>query len=351
MTICPYWGGKRQQPMPRQQRHSYLTRVLASTIYVFFLAGGLVCAYLFYVSVRDIFAFSPLSPGVDLPIEVDPAPRSDSTPDWSQKERVNVLLLGVDQRPNEEGPWRSDTMIVATIDPKTMTAGAVSIPRDLYVEIPGYGEQRINMAHFLGDAYDYPGGGPGLAVKTIEYNLGIPIHYYVRVNFQGFREIIDYLGGITIDVEEEIWDYQYPDGQLGYTTVHIPEGTQLMNGRMALQYARTRHGGTDFDRLRRQQQVIMAVRDKALRLDLLPRIPALAATMGHTVSTNLQLGEVITLAQIAAQIDAEDIHFAVIDETMTVPIVLDNGADVLFLERDKLRGIVEEIFEAPAPEE
>jgi LCP family protein required for cell wall assembly len=337
--------------MPRQQGYSYAARVLASAAYILFLAGGLLCAYLFYVSVRDIFAFSPLSPGVDLPVNVDPAPRPDSVPDWSKKERVNVLLLGVDQRPAEEGPWRSDTMIIATVDPKTMTAGAISIPRDLYVEVPGYGDQRVNMAHFLGDAYDYPGGGPALAMKTIEYNLGIPIHYYVRVNFQGFRDVINYLGGITIDVEQEIWDYRYPDGQYGYTTVHIPAGRQLMNGRMALQYARTRHGGTDFDRLRRQQQVIMAVRDKALRLDLLPKIPTLASTMGYTVKTSLQVGEVITLGQIAAQIDAEDIRFAVIDETMTVPIVLENGADVLFPKRDKIRQVVEEIFQSDSTQE
>lgn len=337
--------------MSAQQGYSYVARVLASAVYIVFLAGGLLCAYLFYASVRDIFAFSPLSPGVQLPIAVDPGTLPESAPDWSQKERVNILLLGVDQRPTEEGPWRSDTMIIATVDPKTMTAGAISIPRDLYVEIPGYGDRRINMAHFLGDAYDYPGGGPGLAMKTIEHNLGIPVHYYIRVDFQGFRDIIDYLGGITIDVEEEIWDYKYPDGQLGYTTVHIPEGRQLMNGRTALQYARSRHSGTDFDRLRRQQQVLMAIRDKALRLDLLPKIPMLANTMSHTVRTNLQLGEIVTLGQIGAQIDAEDIRFAVIDESMTVPIVLEDDGDVLFPKRERIRQIVDEVFHSSEPNE
>lgn len=337
--------------MSAQQGYSYVARVLASAVYIVFLAGGLLCAYLFYASVRDIFAFSPLSPGVELPIAVDPGTLPESAPDWSQKERVNILLLGVDQRPTEEGPWRSDTMIIATVDPKTMTAGAISIPRDLYVEIPGYGDRRINMAHFLGDAYDYPGGGPGLAMKTIEHNLGIPVHYYIRVDFQGFRDIIDYLGGITIDVEEEIWDYKYPDGQLGYTTVHIPEGRQLMNGRTALQYARSRHSGTDFDRLRRQQQVLMAIRDKALRLDLLPKIPMLANTMSHTVRANLQLGEIVTLGQIGAQIDAEDIRFAVIDESMTVPIVLEDDGDVLFPKRERIRQIVDEVFHSSEPNE
>lgn len=336
--------------MVQRQKPGYLLKVLVSSIYTIFLAGGLVCAYLFYSSVRDIVAHAPGSVGVDLPIIGEPAPGLDTLPDWSQKERVNILLLGVDQRPNEEGPWRSDTMIIVTVDPQSMTAGALSIPRDLYVEIPGYGDQRINMAHFLGDAYHYPGEGPGLAVKTVEHNFGIPIHYYIRVNFHGFREIIDYLGGITIEVKEEIWDYRYPDGQFGYSTVHIPAGVQVMNGRMALQYARTRHGGSDFDRLRRQQEVLMATREKALSLDLIPKIPMLARTMGHTVKTNLQLADVITLGQIASQIDAEDIRFAVIDETMTVPIVLDNGADVLFPKRENIHEVVQEIF-SPAPSE
>jgi LCP family protein required for cell wall assembly len=330
--------------MAEERTINYFARALVSAVYTLFLAGSLVFAYLFYTSVRDIVAYSPLSSGLPLPVVNDSVPRPESVPDWSQRERINILLLGVDQRPNEEGPWRSDTIIIVTVDPRFLTAGALSIPRDLYVEVPGYGEQRINMAHFLGDAYHYPGGGPGLAMKTIEYNFGIPIHYYIRVNFQGFRDIVDYLGGVTINVEEEIWDHRYPDGQYGYTTIHIPAGTQLMDGRMALQYARTRHSGTDFDRLRRQQQVLMAIRRKALRLDLIPKLPALASTMGHTVTTNLQLGEVITLAQIASQIDAEDIRFGVIDETMTVSIVLDNGADVLFPKRDKIRQVVEEIF-------
>jgi len=336
--------------MSVERTPNYLARVLASAAYTLFLAGALVLAFLFYGSVRDIIAYSPLSSGLQLPIAGDPVLRPDSVPDWSQRERVNILLLGVDQRPDEEGPWRSDTMIVVTVDPRSMTAGALSIPRDLYVEIPGYGEQRVNMAHFLGDAYDYPGGGPALVMKTIEYNLGMPVHYYIRINFQGFREVINYLGGVTIDVEEEIWDYRYPDGQYGYTTVHIPAGTQQMDGRTALQYARTRHSGTDFDRLRRQQQVIMAIRQKALRLDLIPKIPALANTMGQMVSTNLQLGEVVTLAQIASQIDAEDIRFGVIDETMTVPIVLEDGAEVLFPKRDKIRQVVEGLF-YPVPTE
>lgn len=337
--------------MSRSGSPGYLTRVLRTAAYTLFLMGGLLSAYLFYASVRDIFAYMPRTSGVQLPLGSEPGAGPETVPDWSQRERVNILLLGVDERPNEEGPWRSDTMVVVTVDPRSMTAGALSIPRDLYVEIPGYGERRINMAHFLGEAYDYPGGGPGLAMQTIGYNFGIPVHYYIRINFRGFREIVDYLGGVTIEVEEEIWDYRYPDGQYGYTTIHIPAGTQSMDGRMALQYARTRHSGTDFDRLRRQRQVLLAIREKALRLDLIPKIPTLASTMGQTITTNLQLAEVVTLAQIASRIGAEDIRFAVIDESMTVPIVLEEEGDVLFPKREEIRQVVEGIFYSAPPEE
>jgi LCP family protein required for cell wall assembly len=336
--------------MPKDNPIRYSLKVLASALYTLFLAGGLVCAYLFYTSVRDIFAYSP-TPPLDLPISDQPAGAQQTRPDWSQKERVNILLLGVDQLRGEEGPWRSDTMIVVTVDPKNMSAGLLSIPRDLYVEIPGYGEQRINMAHFWGDAYDYPGGGPALAMRTVEYNLGIPIHYYIRVNYQGFRDVIDYLGGIKVNVPEEIWDYSYPDGNYGYITVHIPAGEQIMDGRTALRYVRTRHASTDFQRLRRQQQVLMAIRDKALGMDVAPKIPTLVRTMGHTVQTNLTLSDVMALAQIATSIGAEDIRFAVIDETMTVPIVLENGADVLFPRRDKIGEVIQELFYSEAEQE
>jgi LCP family protein required for cell wall assembly len=339
-------GARLSNSMGKEKPVAYGLKVFASAIYTLFIVGGLVCACVFYTSVRDIFAYSAVSP-LELPIGDERSPPRERVPDWSQRERVNILLLGVDQLPGEEGPWRSDTMIVVTVDPKSMSAGLLSIPRDLYVEIPGYGEQRINMAHFWGDAYDYPGEGPGLAMRTVEHNLGIPIHYYIRVNYQGFSEIIDYLDGITIDVPEEIWDYRYPDGHYGHMTIHIQPGRQLMDGQTTLQYVRTRHASTDFQRSRRQQQVLMAIRDKALSLDLAPKLPALVRAMGHTVNTNLQLSEVITLAQIATQIGAEDLRFAVIDETMTVPIVLENGADVLFPEREKIGQLMEGIFSSP----
>lgn len=317
-------------------------------LFAIFIIGGIFCGYLFYSSVREVVARVGLRTFVNVPI-FQPRESDLPAPDWSQKERVNILLLGVDQRPQEGGPCRTDTMILVTVDPATNTAGMLSIPRDLYVEIPGYGSNRINVAHFIGDRDNYPGGGPALAKKTVQYNLGVPIHYYVRINFQGFRDIIDALGGITVEVEREIWDDKYPDENYGYMTIYIPAGVQQMDGEMALRYSRTRHNGSDFVRLRRQQEVLFAIREKALSLDLIPRLPDLLRTMGYTVDTDLDPQDVLALAQIARQIENEDIKSAVIDETMAISVILpDTGANVLYPLRDKIAEVVEEIFSSPA---
>ena len=322
--------------------------IFFGSLFTIFIIGGIFCGYLFYSSAREVVARAGLQTFINVPI-FQPRESGLPVPDWSQKERVNILLLGVDRRPQEEGPCRTDTMMVVTVDPATNTAGMLSIPRDLYLEIPEYGLSRVNVAHFIGDRDNYPGGGPALAKKTVQYNLGVPIHYYIRINFQGFRDIIDALGGITVEVESEIRDDKYPDENYDYMTIYIPAGVQQMDGEMALRYARTRHNGSDFVRLRRQQDVLFAIREKALSLDLIPRLPDLLRTMGYTVDTDLDPQEILALAQIAPQIEKEDINSAVIDETMAVPIILpDTGANVLYPLRDKIAEVVEEIFSSPA---
>jgi LCP family protein required for cell wall assembly len=327
------------------------------------IIGGVYFGYGFYVAIRDFVAHAQLPPllsNVNLSPVSGQAPErqtnistsGEPTPDWQKKERVNILLLGIDEREDQHGPWRTDTMIVLTIDPENNTAGILSIPRDLWVTIPGYSEERINTAHFTGDLKKYPGGGPALAIKTVQCNLGIPIHYYVRVNFSGFIEAIDTIGGVDIYVEKEIDDPLYPDNAYGYDPLYIPVGLQHMDGELALKYARTRHGGSDFDRLRRQQQVIMAVRDKVLRFEMLPqlllRLPELLKTVGDSVQTDLQLDEMINLVQLASQIDDEHLKTAVIDSSMTVDTVTPNGAQVLIPMRDEIRAAVDEMFGEPA---
>lgn len=279
-------------------------------------------------------------------------------PRWDGTERVNILVMGIDQREHEQGPWRTDTMLVLTIDPITVSGGMLSIPRDLWVPIPGYEEGRINTAHYLGELYDYPGGGSALAVKTVQYNLGVPIHYYARVNFTAFEQLVDLIGGIDIYVEEEIADPIYPDEAYGYDPLYISAGWQHFNGEMALKYARTRHTtGGDFDRAKRQQQVILALFEQITRLDLLPqlapRAPELWKTLQGSVVTDLTLDQVVALAQLASEVDPEKIRYAVVDEHYTQFWETPDGQQVLIPVRDRIRELRDYIFttEAPLPQQ
>jgi LCP family protein required for cell wall assembly len=322
---------------------------LASALLVVFVAGGAYCGYLFYSTIKDFVAHAQLGSMPAQPnVEQGRAPQEE-LPNLS-RERVNILLLGTDRRSGEVGPSRTDTMIVVTVDPQNKTAAMLSIPRDLWVPIPGHSENRINTAHFLGDRDKYPGGGPALAKKTVQYTLGVPIHYYVRVNFEGFERAIDLIGGIVIDVKEPILDTKFPDDNYGFITVDIPAGIQRMDGKTALQYARSRHGSTDFARARRQQEVIKAVRDKILSLDIpLTRIPEMLRVVGDSVQTDLSLSEMYTLAKLARDIPMEQISSAVIDESMTTPQTTPDGAQVLIPNRDRIRELVNELFGGPTP--
>jgi len=316
-------------------------------VLVLFVAGGLGAGYLFYGTVKDFVVHAQLgSPA--LPNIEQGRSENDDLPDLAS-ERVNILLLGTDKRSGDTGPSRTDTMIVLTVDSRTKTGGMLSIPRDVWVSIPGYSEGRINTAHFVGDRDRYPGGGPALAKKTVQYTLGVPIHYYVRVNFEGFERLVDAIGGITIDVKEAIHDTKFPDGSYGFMTVDIPAGLQHMNGKTALQYARTRHGSSDFVRARRQQDVIKAVRDKMLSLDLpLTRIPEMLRIVGDSVQTDLSLNEMYSLAKLAREVPLEGFKNAVIDESMTTSQITPDGADVLIPNRAKIRDLVNQIFDGPA---
>jgi LCP family protein required for cell wall assembly len=206
------------------------------------------------------------------------------------------------------------------------------------------GENRINTAAFYGELYKYPGGGPGLAKKTIEYNFGRPVHYYVLVDFAGFRKVVDALGGIDIDVPKPINDQQYPDENFGYSPLYIPAGRIHMNGDLALKYARTRHQDGDFGRSKRQIQVLMAIRDKALRLDILPKLPALLQSMWGTLETDMNPTEVLALAQVGAKVKTENIKSGSIDQTMTVQFRTSNGADVLWFDRVKVGQLFDQII-------
>lgn len=262
--------------------------------------------------------------------------------------RVTILLMGTDTRDRaQEGASRSDVMMLVTIDPISQTAAMLSIPRDLYVPLPGFDQQRINTAYFWGDYNQLPGGGPQLAMDTLEYNFGIPIDRFGVIDFNGFKAVIDAIDGIDVDVPHEIVDYEYPTEDYGIETLIIPAGRIHMDGTLALKYVRTRHADSDFGRLQRQQQVIMAVRDKATSIGQIGKVPEVLNVVGDALRTDLTLPEILALAKKWTQIPRENIHAYRIDETMVTPWVTPQGGQVLLPDREKIAGVVAEFLGHP----
>lgn len=272
---------------------------------------------------------------------------------WSGRERVSILLVGIDLRCDEEGPTHTDSMMVVTLDPVSRSAAALSLPRDLWVEIPGFGVDRINQAYFKGTAYDYPGGGAALAVETVEATLGVPIDFYAAVNFEAFTEFVDLIGGITVDVPEAIDDPDYPDNCYGYDPFSIGAGEQELDGEEALKYARTRATAAgDVDRAGRQQQVVMAVREKVVSLNMAPKLlvraPQLWQSFQKNVRTNMTLDEAVQLALLVEDIPRERIRTAVIDYDYVYNETTPDGQQVLVPNREQIRRLRDELF-APPP--
>ncbi|MBN2046752.1 MAG: LCP family protein [Anaerolineaceae bacterium] len=279
-------------------------------------------------------------------------PDEDPIVPWDGASRVNVLLMGLDYRDWEAGSSasRTDTMMLLTIDPVTKTAGMLSIPRDMWVSIPGFDYEKINTAYFLGESYKLPGGGPGLAVETVEHFLGVPIDYYAQVDFITFIHLIDELGGIKIRPKEQIKIYplNYPDF-VGSTTVVLEPEPYLIPGNYALAYARARNSeGGDFDRAQRQQEVIIAVRNRILQLGNLPNLiasaPAIYDRLSAGIHTNLTLQQIIQLGVLALNIDPDNIHKAIIGPDVVYAGMTPDGLNILIPIPDEIRMIRDEIF-------
>ncbi|MBZ0304482.1 MAG: LCP family protein [Anaerolineae bacterium] len=271
--------------------------------------------------------------------------------------RVTILLMGIDQREGEEGQFRTDTMMVLSLDPIAKTGAMLSIPRDLWVSIPGgFGESRINTANFIGDnpEVSYPGGGPTLAMKTVEKVIGVPIDHYVLINFDAFITLVDVIGPIEVCPPEAIDDPKYPDGSYGYQPIYIEAGCQEMPAERLLQYSRTRAtSGGDFDRATRQQEVILATRDKILSLGGVTSLLGDALTLWESVSSNIKtdltLDEMIALAR-AAQ-DVEKICKGTIGTGEVLIGTAPDASDILIPIGTDIISLVSDLFRANCPDE
>jgi len=270
---------------------------------------------------------------------------------WDGASRVTVLVMGLDFRDWEAGETpRTDTMILLTMDPLSKTAGMLSIPRDMWVNIPGFDHAKINTAYYLGEIYNVPGGGPGLAVETVEQFLGVPINYYAQVDFYAFVRFIDELGGLTMHIREPITVDPIGPGN----TVTLEPGVQALDGATALAYARARYTEDgDFDRSRRQQEVIMALRDDIIDLGMLPTLiskaPILYNQLAEGIHTNLNLQEVIQLALFSAKIDPANIQQKVIGHDQVMFGTSPDGLSIVIPIYDKIRLVRDEVFTTGGP--
>jgi LCP family protein required for cell wall assembly len=279
-------------------------------------------------------------------------------PTWDGSSRINILFVGLrgGDPQKEDCPFCTDTLILLTLDPATKTAGMLSIPRDMWVNIPGFGYSRINTAWTLGRGSKLPGGGPALTMKTVSHFIGVPIDYYVQVDFDTFIDVIDLIGGVDVYNEETIVLDPMAHGK-DFPKVKVTCcGIRHLNGRIALAYARCRHieqGCQDGDigRAKRQQKVIFGIREKVFSPEnfpnLLAQAPKLYATFSEGIHTNMSLEDAIKLAVMVKDIPRESIKNGVIDNTMLAygnVILGGQRASIMKPLPDKIRVLRDEIF-------
>lgn len=279
--------------------------------------GGLLIAYVGYVGVEAFLSINRVV--VDRNGAGAPALQENVDPTSLRGEgdgRVNILLIGVGGDGHDGGDL-ADTIIVASLDPITNELAMLSVPRDLYVAVPGYWSTRINAAHAIGIDQQHKGGGVALLTETIEETLDIPIHYFIRVDFDGFIQAVDSVGGITIDVPEAVYDTNF---WWQYGILDVPAGIQEFDGERALYFARSRYTSSrgDFSRNERQRAMIIALKDKALSLGTFsdPRkLIGLIKTAGNHVRTDLQLSEMGRLYSIISETSANAIKSSGLDDS------------------------------------
>lgn len=265
-------------------------------------------------------------PSVTPTITPTPAPKTI-------RETDNFLVLGVDRRPGEYA-WRTDTIMIVAIDYDAGQIGVVSIPRDLWVQIPGYGMGRINQVDFEGEQQKYPGGGPALVAKVIADNFQVPIppKHWVRLELEALPQLVDALGGVTVTLDcplhELTPDPKAPDSG-AYEHFDLPAGEVFLDGANAAKFARYRYASSDFARAQRQQQLIWAIRERALQVDAIPKIPELWRVLSKTFKTDLGVLDAVRLARLGARLNADQVHGMTFSPKAIAPATVGGGAQVV----------------------
>ncbi len=288
---------------------------------------------------------NPLDPTAGTVIST-PTPAPPAAPvDLSQTE--NILILGTDYRPGAPN-WRTDTIMVVVIDQASGRVGVISVPRDLYVNIPTYGQERINVADYVGDSTGYPGGGPALAQRTLLQVLGIPTQHYVIIKQDGLARLVDTLGGVSVNLDCPLYEMT-PDPHVpgAYDRWSLPAGPNLLDGANAKKFVTFRDIQTDFGRQRRQQQLLWAIRKRVLQGDVLPRIPQLWVALGDTFSTDLSLPQIVGFGMLGVRLQPQDIHAMNLQNYVT-NFTTSDGAKVLLLSnRALVQTAMNHLFDQP----
>jgi len=264
--------------------------------------------------------------------------------------RLTILLLGIDQRPDQAGaggdPGRTDSMLLVSVEYDAHTASMVSIPRDSFVAIPGHGNDRVNAAYTFGEI-DQRGSGPQLAKRTVAQVFGVPVDRYALVDIRSMEEVIDTFGGVWIDNPQRLVDTAYPTDNYRTITIDIPAGRQHMDGVTAVEYARTRHPDSDYGRQRRQQQVVLALRDQVMQLSVLPRLPQLLQQLLSLVRSDLTPVEIGRLTTLGPNLDrARDILTLPPNPQLTPSYTGPGGAAYIYV-TPAFRSAVKTLIEQP----
>lgn len=249
--------------------------------------------------------------------------------------QINILLLGSDRRPWDVG-FRTDTIILATLNTELGTVNLTSFPRDLYLEIPGHGWNRINTAFYM--------GGVELLYQTLDYNFGIAPDHYVLVNFKSFKQAVDSLGGLNVKVGKELTDYHY---SYGYIT--IPEGEVYMDADMVLWYVRSRKTTNDFERGRRQQEVLQALFDKMVSQNAIKRAPEFYDLYRENVTTDLTFPDLIGFVPLALKVaeDRSRLNHYFIGPQQTYDWITPDGGMVLMPQPDAIQQVLRQSLNIP----
>ncbi|MER3437878.1 MAG: hypothetical protein C4346_09985 [Chloroflexota bacterium] len=265
---------------------------------------------------------------------------------WQGKTDLYILVIGVDRRP-DGGDQNADVLILAHLDLAHRRLAAVSIPRDLLVEIPGIGPDKINSSYNYGHQAkpDDPVAGVVKVRDTVEHVFRVPIDHYVLVDFNGFKTVVDALGGIEVDVPYLIHDDQYPTEDYGTEVVEFTPGPQHMDGDRALKYVRTRHADSDDARRERQLDVLLAIFDKGTSFRSVTHADEIILAVGDAVQTNFRLEEQLTLARLVREFERDDIKLTTLGEPLLQGGFIEDGRWVYTGDLDAIRAFIEQALD------